>query len=298
MDYEGHAEEYQSHYQHEQTILDIQKQPFTDFMQSILYGQGQELSASDLSAAPGAGLLDFYDDASLDMNEVDFGMLDNWKLGNIHEMIATDPNLAACISQQPEDSTELSHMRKRLVSIWSESPWRWMPDGMKDNTNADKSDLSLGDINGANLRPDRVVNDKLEGSGRDRIMINVLETCQNNAILSRVASCFPSTEILDSLAHVFLAWHLCQVSEFVHFPSFSLNKQPPQWLGVVAAAGAILTPVASLRKFGYALQEAFRKSLLRPNCVKAQIANPLYRYHNAYGSMWPMMYPTGSTTSL
>lgn len=260
MDHKGNPEEYQAQYQQDHNMLDMQRQPFTDFMQSILYGQSRALRPSGASAALNLAVLDYFDDTSLEMNDVDFGMLDTWNVGNIHEMIAADPNLAGYVSQQSEDPTELSHMRKRLVSIWQESPWRWMPDGMKDNINTEKSNLSLGDITGAQLRPDRVVEDKLEPSGRDRIMAIVLEACRNSAILTRVASSFPSVEVMDSLAHVFLAWHLLQVGEFLHFPTFSLNEQPPQWLAVAAAAGAISIPVASLRKFGYALEEAVRKS--------------------------------------
>lgn len=214
-----------------------------------------------MAVAQGLAVLDFCDDANLDMNELDFGMLDNWNLGNIPGMIATDPNLANYVSNQSEDSADMSHMRQRLVSLWAESPWRWVPDGTKDNIQAEKSNLPLGDINGSQLRPDKVTNDMLDPSGRDKILAIVLGTCQNNVMLSRVASSFPSTEVMDSLVHVFLAWHLCQVSEFVHFGSFSMNEQCPEWLAVAAAAGAILTPVKSLRKFGYALQEAVRESL-------------------------------------
>lgn len=254
-------------------MLDMQGQPFIDFMQSVLYGEDRGPRSSGTSAAPGAGVLDYYDDASLDMNDIDFGMLDNWNVGSIHDMIAADPNLAAFMSQQPEDPAELSYIRKRVGSIWSESPWRWMPDDRKDNINAERNNLSLGDITSAQLRPDRVVDDKLEPSCRDRIMAIVLEACPNNTILSRVASSFPSVEVMDSLAQFFLAWHLFQVSEFVHFPSFSLNEQHPQWLASVAAAGAISIPVASVRKFGYALEEAVRKLLFCPDCLKTQITN-------------------------
>lgn len=237
----------------------MQRQPFADFMQSVLHGQDRGVRAPGSSVTQSAGVLDYFDDASLDMNDMDFGILDHWNVNSIHEMIATDPNLAAYTSQQAVDPTELSHMRKRLVSIWGESPWRWMPDERKDHIHAEKKNLSLGDITGAQLRPDRVVDDKLGPSCRDRIMAIVLEVCLNNNALSRVASSFPSAEIMDSLTQIFLAWHLSQISEFVHFPSFSLNDQPPQWLATAAAAGAISLPVASLRKFGYALEEAVRK---------------------------------------
>lgn len=274
MDYEGRAEEYQAQYQQDQNMLDMQRQPFTDFMQSVLHGQDRGVRASGTSASHFAGVLDYFDDANLDMNDMDFGILDHWNINNIHDMIATDPNLAAYTSQQAEDPTDLSHIRKRLVSIWCDSPWRWTPDGKKDHIHAEKSNLSLGDITGAQLRPDRVVDDKLEPSCRDRIMALVLEACLNNSVLSRVASSFPSVEVMDSLAHIFLAWHMWQVSEFVHFPSFSLNEQPPHWLGSAAAAGAISIPIASLRKFGYALEEAVRKFTCPTKTLpKRQITN-------------------------
>lgn len=253
-------------------------QPFGDFLQRVLYDQQQQqqqqhqqqqqqqqhhqqMDPSRMAVAQGISVLDFCDDANLDMNEMDYGMLDQWNLGNIQDMLATDPNLATYVSAQPEDTADMSNMRKRLVSIWSDSPWRFTPDGTKDNINVHKSNLPLGDIPSSHLRPaDKVVQDVLDSSARDKILAIVLSTCTNNAILSRVASSFPSTEVMDSLMHVFLAWHMCQVSEYIHFGSFSMNAQCPEWLGMAASAGAILTPVKALRKFGYALQEAVRKS--------------------------------------
>lgn len=215
-----------------------------------------------MAVPQGLAVLDFCDDANLDMNEMDYGMLDNWNLGNIHDMLATDPNLAHYVSAPTDnDTVHMSHMRKRLVSIWSDSPWRFTPDDTRDTIHVHKSNLPLGDIHSSHLLPaDKVIQDTLDSSARDKILAIVLSTCQNNSILSRVASSFPSTDVMDSLMHVFLAWHLCQVSEYIHFGSFSMNSQCPEWLGMAAAAGAILTPVKALRKFGYALQEAVRKS--------------------------------------
>lgn len=276
-----HQDIHHAHYGQGQGMVDVSGQPFGDFLQRVLYDQQQQhqqqqqqqqqhqqqqqrhqhMDPSRIAVTQGLAVLDFCDDSNLDMNEMDYGMLDHWNLGNIHDMLATDPNLATYVSAQPEDTADMSHMRKRLVSIWSDSPWRFTPDDTKDNIHAQKSNLPLGDIHGSHLRPaDKVIQDTLDSSARDKILAIVLSTCQNNAILSRVASSFPSTDVMDSLMHVFLAWHLCQVSEFVHFGSFSMNSQCPEWLGVAAAAGAILTPVKALRKFGYALQEAVRKS--------------------------------------
>lgn len=269
MDGGDHTDCYQTQLSQNQSMVDMTRQQFGDFLSHVLYDQQQRQQqqmdpsglavSSRMAEAPGLAVLDFCDDANLDMNELDFGMLDNWNLGNLHGIIATDPNLANYVSSQPEDSADMSHMRQRLVSMWAESPWRWMPDGTKDNIQAEKSNLPLSDIHSSHLQTDKVIGDEMESSGRDKILAIVLSTIQNNAMMGRVASSFPSTQVMDSLVHVFLAWHLCQVSEFVHFGSFSMNMQCPEWLGVTAAAGAILTPLKSLRKFGYALQEAVRK---------------------------------------
>ncbi|POS78716.1 hypothetical protein DHEL01_v202900 [Diaporthe helianthi] len=244
-----------------QSPVDMNKMPFSDFLRDVIYDQ-QQMDSQKMVEAQGLAVLDFCDDANLEMNDLDFGMLDHWNLGDVHGMLATDPNLANYVSNQPEDTADMSRMRQRLVKIWTNSPWRWMPDGHKDNIHNQKSGLPLADIHATQLKPDRIIHDKLDSSGRDKILAIVLSTCQNNVMLSRVASSFPSTEVMDSMVHIFLAWHLCQVSEFIHFGTFSLNAQCPEWSAVAASAGGILTSVQSLRKFGFALQEAVRVTIV------------------------------------
>ncbi|ROV99929.1 hypothetical protein VMCG_06185 [Cytospora schulzeri] len=228
---QNHPDNYHASYPG-QPVVDMNRLPFSDFLRDVLYDQQQQqIHHSRMAEAQGLAVLDFCDDGNLDMNDLDFGMLDNWNVGNVQGMLATDPNLANFVSNQPEDSAaDMSRMRQRLVKIWSDSPWRWQPDGHKDNIQSQKSGLPFVDINSTQLRPDRIIQDKLDASGRDKILAIVLSTCQNNAMLSRVASSFPSNEC-------------------------------PEWLGVAASAGAILTPVQTLRKFGFALQEAVRVTI-------------------------------------
>lgn len=130
----------------------------------------------------------------------------------------------------------------------------------------------------------------LHSSGRDLILSTVLSICKSNSSqFSRVASSFPSSGSINHWIHIFLASHLCSVSSFIachlpppppsssysstsgsgsgskdHPPSalyWSLNAQPPEWLAITAACGAVLAPVPALRKFGFALQEAVRVSI-------------------------------------
>lgn len=49
------------------------------------------------------------------------------------------------------------------------------------------------------------------------------------------------------------------VDSFIHMSTFTLNGQRPEWLATVTAAGAVMTPVPILRRFGFAIHEAVRK---------------------------------------
>ncbi len=58
---------------------------------------------------------------------------------------------------------------------------------------------------------------------------------------------------------IFLATHLCSADTWIHVGTLTLNDKPPEWLAIVTAAGAVMTPVPILRKFGFVIQEAIRK---------------------------------------
>ncbi len=231
--------------------------PFSDFLRDVIYPPYHD--PSRIAEAQGLAVLDFCDDANLELNDLDFGVLDNWNLDGV----AGGVDEQQCAARV-EESADMASMRQRLVKIWTESPWRWNPN-KQDSGYGEQANLPipLGEVSGAHFHdgqpPDRVVKDKLESSARDKILAIVLSTCQSNAMMTRVASSFPSAEAMDSLIHIFLASHLCQVSEWIDYASFSLNAQWPEWLACAASAGAVQTPNSTLRKFGYALQEAVRK---------------------------------------
>ena len=240
-------------------MLDMARLPFSDFLRDILYEQS--LESAKMEETQGLAVLDFNDDSNLELTDVDFGLLDTW---NVDGMLASNmnmPDYRLCV----EDSTDMSKMRQRLVKVWTESPWRFIP-GKTDSGYCEQNSLPLpsGDTNGrqfqeSRMRVDRVIADKMEPPSRDKILAIVLSTCKSNSIMARVASSFPSTDVMDSLVHIFLASHLCQISEWIHYGSFALNAQWPEWLAVAASAGATLAPVQTLRRFGFALQEAVRK---------------------------------------
>jgi hypothetical protein len=208
-------------------------------------------------------VLDFRDDTSYELNEVDFGMLDHWNLDGVGERAVVTQ---AVTPKTDDSSVDMAQMRRKLVKIWTDSPWRWIPD--KRDSHGEYANLPLPSRDSASQQfqerqrqIDRVVQDKLDSSSRDKIMAVVIGACNSDAIRMRVAASFPSAETMDAFTHIFLAAHLCSVSSWIHFGTLVLNSQWPEWLAIAAAAGATMTSVPTLRKFGFAIQEAVRELL-------------------------------------
>jgi hypothetical protein len=229
---------------------------FPDFLRDVLYDHPLGSSAGPPEVQAPA-VLDFYDDANLDFQEFDFGLLDHWNFDPARHMDDQAPS--------PEDSVGMTAMRSALVKIWAESPWRWTP-GKSDSCYTEQPNLPLPSphAHGPQTRDDtisgdRIARDKLHPACRDRVLAIVLGTCRDSRMANRVASSFPSADTMDSWINIFLAAHSCQVSSWIHYGSFSLNGQCPEWLAAASAAGAVLTPVPAFRNFGLALQEAVRK---------------------------------------
>ncbi len=117
------------------------------------------------------------------------------------------------------DPIDITNMRTSLVKIWTESPWRWSPTKNDNAVHVEQSHLPLAskDVRIAELQEDgrkidRVIKDELHTSNRDKILAIVLSICRNDNMMKRVASSFPSAEVMESWIHIFLASHLCQVS--------------------------------------------------------------------------------------
>ncbi|KAK4186449.1 C6 transcription factor RegA [Podospora australis] len=234
---------------------DMEKLPFSDFLRDVLYDQTVDHPAR-MAEAQGLAVLDFCDDSNLDFREFDFGVLDNWGLEASQGVLDT-----ATSSDNP---VEMAAMGSTLVKIWTDSPWRWYPQNT-DNTYIEQGNLPLSSndtqLQNTKIKTNRVVKDILQTSNRDKILAIVLGTCRDNAMVTRIASSFPSADAMDKWIHIFLAAHMCQVSSWIHYGTFNLNQQSPEWLAMAVAAGAALAPVSTLRKFGFALQEAIRVSI-------------------------------------
>ncbi|PHH83924.1 hypothetical protein CDD83_2789 [Cordyceps sp. RAO-2017] len=239
-------------------VVDMNHSPFFDFLRDVLYEQPYD--PSKFAEPQGLALLDFCDNANLELTDLDFGLLDHWNLDSMSEGAMPahefDPSSA--------NSAEMSQMRRSLVQAWTESPWRWDP---KSNDTGYKeqgflpvsaTDACSAQFQESSKRLEKVVAERLEQSARDRVLAIMLSVCRQSATTNRVAASFPTVDVMDTLVHIFLAAQACQVDEWIHFPTFKLNQQWPEWIAMAAAMGAALTPVPTMRKFGFAVQEAVR----------------------------------------
>jgi hypothetical protein len=243
-------------------MSDMAKLPFSDFLRDVLFEQsmGQESKLNDVQ---GLSVLDFCDDGNLDLNDVDFGLLDHWNTDGVG-FLDVDISVAQPVASGARElvTSDMENLRKKLVQIWTKSPWRWNPE-KTDTAYTEACNLSLstkdaaGD--GQRLPSARLVNEKLHPSSRDKILAIVLTACNNNNVMRRIAASFPAAEVMDTWVHVFLSNNAHSVSPFIHYPSLSLNSQCPEWLAMAASAGASHFPIPTLRRFGFALLEAVRK---------------------------------------
>lgn len=141
----------------------------------------------------------------------------------------------------------------------------WEPGG-GDNNESEHQNLVLPQ----NIRPGApsrssvtksITRKDLSLAMRDRILAMILRTTSTTAADNIVGS-FPSVEVLRDLIHI-ACLHMRdkQVISFIHMPSFDLNEQRPELVGAFIAYGSVCSPSPTVRKFGYALQEAVRAAI-------------------------------------
>ncbi|KAF5008273.1 hypothetical protein FDECE_5437 [Fusarium decemcellulare] len=236
--------------------------PFCDFLRDVLYDQQFDHSAR-LAENQGLAVLDFCDDSNLELSDMDFGLLDHWNTDGMTTMPAQQE------TPETDNSVDIAQMRQSLVNAWDVSPWRWDPVA-NDNAYGEQANLPVPTRDVASIQAQaskkglkKVIDQRLELTGRDRVLALVLSACRPDSMSNRISSSFPSAEVMDIMVHIYLNSHTNQVSEWIHFPTFKLNEQEPEWIAGAAASGAVLAPIPTLRKFGYALQESVR--LVMPN---------------------------------
>lgn len=264
--------------------FNLDQDPFFDFLRDVLYEKPHD--PSKLPSSQGLAPLNFCDNANLELTDIDFGLLDHWNLDGFAD--GTLP--VQEVGPYSATSADISQMRQKLVQAWTESPWRWDPKS-HDSAYREQGFLPVSATDACNAQIQmsgkglqRVVAQTLEQPGRDQVLAIVLSTCRQNATANRVISSFPTAEVMDTLVHVFLAAQACQADEWIHFPTFKLNDQWPEWIAMAASMGAALTSMPTLRKFGFAVQEAVRESSVRKNLGRLLTCSEDRNYHTSPGT--------------
>ena len=212
------------------------------------------------------GLMDFTSEGGFDFDDTDLGFID--QLCSYPPGTDTNPHhLLQMPRQGPEASG--SGRPQRHVGLGTEAYKRssfsvWHP-AKQDYGGAEVENLSVpsaadGSPETQIIITEPCLRENLNRGARDELLSMILRTCKPER-LHFVYKAFPTPEFLDDLLQSFFSYHYRKVDSYIHIPSFKPNELKPEFLGAVAAAGAVLTNIRSVHKLGFALQDAVRTTI-------------------------------------
>ncbi|KAJ9632338.1 hypothetical protein H2203_000743 [Taxawa tesnikishii (nom. ined.)] len=241
-----------------------------DFLRSII-APDNSVGGFDLgSSRPGTwtprGLMDYGIETSLELDDQDLSFLNNYNnhnpFGLYTPTIENPPSWRENVSAETASEAPLGAAAFQKAAVWRFRPLS------DDNVAMEQHNLSLAEHE-AHESPEmrvavdrRVTSESLSYSMRDKILALVIRSCKPENISRSVAS-FPSLELLDSLLNYYLTLPTVRADTFLHLPTFRPSQARPELLAAMVAAGASAAPDASLRKIGFAIQEAVRIELPR-----------------------------------
>lgn len=233
-----------------------------DFAPAFNFGPMGSLSGTCTPRVP------FGLDTNLELDDIDFNSLFTYSTNIPFDHALQSPE---SLQQGSEKGTQKDRDLERRAQLGSDayrkSVWRFRP-VTSDRGGADHQHLSLPIVETDKDSPEsridlswRTTSETLDQSSRDKLFAMVLGTIKAPN-LTRVASSFPSLELLDSLLQFYLTSSHCRADTWFHIPSIRPKTgMREELLGAMIAAGAFLTPDDSLRKFGLAIQEVVRLAI-------------------------------------
>ncbi|KAI6865159.1 hypothetical protein KC334_g20084, partial [Hortaea werneckii] len=203
-------------------------------------------------------LFDFGVDTNMELNDLDLSFLDTYNNTNPFDLRTPSIGFPTTGSDIMPSFTSAPVPPLDTTALPKASVWRFRPLS-KDSGSAEQANLSLPTPTSLDIDR-RVTCEPLSQTSRDKILAMILSTCKPNSI-PRAVACFPSISLLDSLFQFSLTSPGSHAKHWIHAPTLRAGQTRPEVLAAIIAAGAVLTPDASIRKVGYAIQEAIRTAV-------------------------------------
>lgn len=256
------------------SILDFDDSSLAEFLRDVMMPPSPN-SLVETSAAGflpqnyygGRDVFNFGMDSSLDFNDLDFNWIDSQQYRQ-PQLWASVPANVDDMRIASQETPDLSSGTTAGAEAFQRSVWRYKP-GPHNHACAEQVHLSVPykDMQHLEVRlPPDLLGHRIEQTARDKILAMVLGTCER-ANASQVVTSFPSADFLDSLMHNFFRSELSREDSWIHIPTFRPQANRAEWNAMVVAAGAVLSSVPTVRKLGYAIQEAVRMTV--PAIVKS-----------------------------
>ena len=233
--------------------------PHGDFDGAELREFLQDVMGLDAMAMPSSGLksgtwtprdiFDFGVDTNLELNDIDLGFLDVYNQHNPFGIGATPDATTSAVQSVTSDGP--SEPPLGIDAFQKSSAWKFRPVAL-DTSSANLS-LPPTDVNKRFHIEKRLTSEPLSYTTRDQIIAMIANIGPEN----RSFLTFPSLELLDSLLQYFIS-QSSATTYLIHMPTFSPSQTRYELCAAMIAAGAALTPDASLRKLGYVVQETLR----------------------------------------
>ncbi|KFY88805.1 hypothetical protein V498_06665 [Pseudogymnoascus sp. VKM F-4517 (FW-2822)] len=261
-------------------LIDCDESEFADFLREVMMpttleppfnGQQALSQGTDAQSIALRDVLSFGLESNLDFNDQDYTLMDFYQGKADHDTAyaneAIDNSSFQYEMPTPQSNAPTKKTRDRLtlgIEAFRKSLWCWTPVRTdtgsieQENFTLHPSDMSSPSSYFAESM--RVNIDSLNAAGRDKIISMVLSTSSRSSF-TKVMSSFPSVELLHNLIHCFLAFHIMQSDTWIHAPTLKIEGQNAELLGSIVSAGAALSTSLTIRKLGFAIHEAVRKSI-------------------------------------
>lgn len=247
------------------SILDFDDSSLAEFLRDVIM-PGSPTSLAEANAAGflpqnyycGRDVFNFGMDSSLDFNDLDFSWIDSQQYKQ-PQLWASVPLNVDEMRIAGQDTPDFNSGTTAGAEAFQKSVWRWKP-GPHNHAYAEQIHLSVPykDMQHLEVRlPPDVLGHRIEQTARDKILAMVLGTCERVNV-SKVVTSFPSADFLDSLMHTFFRSELSREDSWIHIPTFKPQTNRAEWNAIVVAAGAVLSSIPTVRKLGFAIEEAVR----------------------------------------